>query len=188
MNINIQALKKEEWKRLEKKSVIYVGIYPSSVGNMLIAKTINGVLWVSFCGEEHLDPENIVRMISSKWQRAQLIYAKEKIEEEGTFIESFIKGEKIKKSLNLLPIGTPFQLRVWKTLMDIPRGKTCTYSEIAEKIMKPTAVRATATAIANNPISLLIPCHRVVPVIGGVGKYAWGAEKKQQLLEIEGAL
>lgn len=88
-------------------------------------------------------------------------------------------------SIDFSGFGTPFQQRVWLELLTIPPGKTVSYGEIAKRIGKPKAVRGVASAIANNPISILIPCHRVVPKVGGVGKYRWGTRMKQRLLQRE---
>lgn len=81
--------------------------------------------------------------------------------------------------------GTPFQQKVWKELLKIPRGKTVTYQSVAKKIGKPKAVRAVGSAVGKNPLSLLVPCHRVVHTHGGKVKYGWGAETKLQLLAFE---
>lgn len=81
--------------------------------------------------------------------------------------------------------GTAFQLRVWDTLKKIPLGTTKSYSDIANLIGQPTAVRAVARACATNPIALLVPCHRVVQKIGGLGGYRWGVVRKQALLDLE---
>ncbi len=81
--------------------------------------------------------------------------------------------------------GTAFQLRVWDTLKKIPLGTTKSYSDIANLIGQPTAVRAVARACATNPLALLVPCHRVVPKIGGLGGYRWGVVRKQALLDLE---
>lgn len=81
--------------------------------------------------------------------------------------------------------GTAFQWRVWRALTRIPRGQTRSYAEIARAIGRPSAVRAVARACATNPVTLLVPCHRVVPKGGGVGGYRWGTAVKRQLLEKE---
>ncbi len=81
--------------------------------------------------------------------------------------------------------GTPFQKKVWSSLLKIPKGKIKTYSEVARMIGRPTAVRAVASAIAKNEIGILIPCHRVVPSTGGIGKYRWGSKIKEKLLNSE---
>ena len=81
--------------------------------------------------------------------------------------------------------GTDFQIEVWKALLEIPFGKTSTYSDIAKAINNPRALRAVGTAIGRNPVAILVPCHRVLRSDGGIGGYYWGIEKKKILLEWE---
>lgn len=83
-------------------------------------------------------------------------------------------------------MGTPFQHQVWKALLQIPEGQTRTYSEVASRAGNPKAIRATGTAIGQNPISILIPCHRALPKSGGIGNFLWGTKSKQRLLQSEG--
>ena len=87
---------------------------------------------------------------------------------------------------NIRTLGTPFQAAVWQALLEIPRGSVQTYADIAARIGHPKAVRAVGTAIGANPVSILIPCHRVVPKAGGIGQYHLGANVKSVLLEWEG--
>ena len=84
-------------------------------------------------------------------------------------------------------IGTPFQIKVWKEITNIPKGKTKTYKEIAINIGHPNSARAVANACARNPHPILIPCHRVIRSDGGLGGYSGsgGISQKQKLLEIE---
>lgn len=93
----------------------------------------------------------------------------------------FEKGER--PALHL--IGTEFQVSIWNALQRIPAGKTTTYSQIAEAIGRPKAVRAVGTAIGANPIAYLIPCHRVIRTDGTLGGYRWGLECKIKMLEYE---
>lgn len=88
-------------------------------------------------------------------------------------------------NLKIMLYGTAFQINVWQALLKIQRGVTKTYSDIANDVKSPKATRAIGTAIGANPISLLVPCHRVVPKSGGVGNYYWGSEVKARLLELE---
>ncbi len=83
--------------------------------------------------------------------------------------------------------GTTFQWRVWEALQEIPRGQTRSYGEIAREIGHPSAARAVARACASNPLALVVPCHRVVRVDGGLGGYRWGVERKRELLAREAA-
>lgn len=81
--------------------------------------------------------------------------------------------------------GTAFQQRVWQALRSIPVGETASYREIAERIGKPRAVRAVASACASNPLAVAIPCHRVVRTDGGLAGYRWGIERKRELIARE---
>jgi O-6-methylguanine DNA methyltransferase len=85
----------------------------------------------------------------------------------------------------LKPSGTEFQKSVWRALLEVPFGQQVRYCDIALQIGKLRAARAVGSAIAANPIALLIPCHRVVPSSGGNGKYRWGSERKRVLLDAE---
>ena len=82
--------------------------------------------------------------------------------------------------------GTDFQVHVWNALREIGRGYVCAYSEIAEMINRPDAVRAVGTAVGDNPVSIIVPCHRVVQKDGKLGNYGWGVELKKKLLIKEG--
>ncbi len=81
--------------------------------------------------------------------------------------------------------GTPFQKTIWAQLLQVKTGQTCSYSELAANAGNAKAVRAAASAVANNPISLIVPCHRILPKSGGVGKYLWGSAMKRDLLHHE---
>ena len=83
--------------------------------------------------------------------------------------------------------GTDFQRRVWAALQRIPGGQTCTYTQLAQALGQPRAVRAVASACAANPVAVLVPCHRVLRSDGGLGGYRWGLARKQQLLAQEAA-
>ena len=84
--------------------------------------------------------------------------------------------------------GTPFQRRVWEELRSIPRGTTVTYAELAARVGRPGAARAVGAAVARNPISVVVPCHRVVGSDGSLTGYAGGLERKRALLQLEGVL
>jgi len=86
---------------------------------------------------------------------------------------------------NLHIIGSPFQIKVWRALLQIKAGQVVTYSDVATEIDQPSSVRAVGTAIGRNPISFLIPCHRVVKKSGGLGGYHWGFSIKKNLLTFE---
>lgn len=105
-----------------------------------------------------------------------------------TYTSRDMTYEELRKFQKIGLVGTPFQAAVWQALAQIPPNTRQTYSDIARQINRPTALRAVGTAIGVNPISILIPCHRVVPKAGGLGNYYWGPEIKEALLDLESSL
>lgn len=100
-------------------------------------------------------------------------------------VEEYLKGERTSFKLVLDIKGTDFQLRVWNELLRIPYGKTCSYKDIAQSISNEKAVRAVGTANGRNPLSLIIPCHRVIGSNGTLTGYAGGLKVKEKLLKLE---
>ncbi len=100
----------------------------------------------------------------------------------------YASGEPVSFSDGLdLEQGTPFQRRVWRTLMEIPRGETRSYGWVAERIGRRGAARAVGQAVGANPLAIVVPCHRVVGSDGGLGGYGGGRALKEKLLRLEGA-
>lgn len=102
-------------------------------------------------------------------------------------LDEYFSGRRQQFELPLAPRGTAFQQQVWQALQRIPYGRTCSYSDLAGEIGRPQAVRAVGTANGANPISIIIPCHRVIGRDGSLTGYAGGLPRKQLLLELEGA-
>ncbi|MCM1111350.1 MAG: methylated-DNA--[protein]-cysteine S-methyltransferase [Clostridium sp.] len=100
-------------------------------------------------------------------------------------LRRYFDGELRELNIPLRPAGTEFRQQVWEALLDIPYGTTATYTDVAVAVGKPSGARAVATAIADNPISIFIPCHRVVGSNGKITGYAGGAEAKRHLIELE---
>ena len=103
-------------------------------------------------------------------------------------LAAFFAGASSGRGAPAIPLdlrGTSFQEAVWNALLDIPHGATRTYAEIADAVGKPAAVRAVGSAIGRNPVSVLVPCHRVVRTGGGLGGYGGGLWRKQYLLDLE---
>ncbi len=96
-------------------------------------------------------------------------------------------GADARRARALHLIGAPFQIKVWEALLTIPSGQVTTYSEIAQAIGNPRAVRAVGTAVGRNPVSWLIPCHRALRKSGGLGGYHWGLPVKRAMLAWEAA-
>ncbi|MBW2267091.1 MAG: methylated-DNA--[protein]-cysteine S-methyltransferase [Deltaproteobacteria bacterium] len=100
-------------------------------------------------------------------------------------IVEYLNGKRLDFDLVLDPLGTPFQRKVWDALLEIPYGETCSYRDIAKRIRMPNAVRAVGTANGANPLSLVVPCHRVINSGGGLGGYGGGLALKRRLLAME---
>lgn len=156
---------------------------------ILVAETKDGICAILFGNYEDALLSELASIFPNK------IINKRKNKTPNTII-NFIDGigEYNPKYQNHLPInlppldfqtGTNFQQSVWMALLKIPRGITITYKELAEKIGKPKAWRAVASACGHNNIGFLVPCHRVISSSGEIGKYRWGTELKQKFLEME---
>jgi methylated-DNA-[protein]-cysteine S-methyltransferase len=102
-------------------------------------------------------------------------------------LEQYFAGERTTFDLPLAPRGTPFQLEVWAALAEIPYGDTASYRDIAERIGRPTSTRAVGAANGRNPLSIVVPCHRVIGADGSLTGYGWGVERKVWLLDHERA-
>jgi methylated-DNA-[protein]-cysteine S-methyltransferase len=102
-------------------------------------------------------------------------------------LDEYFEGSRRTFDLPLAPTGTPFQRRVWDELARIPRGTTVTYGELAARAGRPGAARAVGAAVARNPISVVVPCHRVIGADGTLTGYAGGVGRKSYLLALEGA-
>ena len=102
-------------------------------------------------------------------------------------LAEYFAGERTRFDLELAPAGTPFQLEVWEALRRIPYGGTRSYGELAAELGRPGSARAVGAANARNPISIVVPCHRVVGSAGALTGYAGGVEAKRALLDLERA-
>ena len=100
-------------------------------------------------------------------------------------LAGYFSGERRDFDLRLDPVGTPFQLEVWRALRDVPHGRTVTYGQQAARIGRPSAVRAVGAANGRNPLIIVVPCHRVVGADGALTGYAGGLEAKRWLLDLE---
>jgi methylated-DNA-[protein]-cysteine S-methyltransferase len=100
-------------------------------------------------------------------------------------LNEFFAGKRKTFDLPLAPVGTDFQKRVWEELVGIPYGETVSYAELAKRIGREGAARAVGRANATNPIAIVVPCHRVIGADGSLTGYAYGVERKRQLLEFE---
>lgn len=149
------------------------------LGTMTAAATDAGLAGLWFDGQQH-HPGDLDAPLQpdQRWLKATAIA-----------VERYFQGDpQPLRDLALDLHGTPFQRAVWQQLLALPKGGTTTYGEIAGRVGSPAAVRAAGAAIGRNPVSVLVPCHRVVGRDGSLTGYAGGLDRKQALLQHEGAL
>jgi len=151
------------------------------LGWLLIANTTKGVCAVSL-GDT---PQELVGWLEAEFPRAEITEDSKDSQSYAAQVLSYLRGEQPHCDLPVDVQATAFQRMVWQELRRIPYGAIRSYSEIAEAIGQPSAVRAVARACATNPVSLVVPCHRVVRKTGNLGGYRWGLQRKRALLELE---
>ncbi len=154
----------------------------SSLGAVLVAATAKGVCAV-FLGD---DPDALARALQDRFPRADLRAADPAFDAWVAKVVALVEKPAGTLDLPLDLRGTAFQVRVWEALTRIPAGATATYTEVAERIGRPTAARAVAQACGANPVAVAIPCHRVVRTDESLSGYRWGIERKAALLAREG--
>jgi AraC family transcriptional regulator of adaptative response/methylated-DNA-[protein]-cysteine methyltransferase len=162
-------------------TTIKFAIGECSLGAILVASSEHGVCAIFLDN----DPEKLVQDLQDAFPNAQLIGANQEYETLVTRVVGFVEAPSLGLDLPLDIRGTAFQQRVWQALRAIPAGTTVSYSDIAQLIGSPKAVRAVAGACAANTIAVAIPCHRVVRNDGALSGYRWGVERKRALLDLE---
>lgn len=153
-----------------------------SLGSILVARSNRGVCAI-FIGD---DPDRLARELQDRFPHARLVGSDPEFEQLVAQVVGFVEAPRLGLDLPLDVRGTAFQQRVWQAMREIPAGETLSYTELAERIGAPKAVRAVAAACAANLLAVAIPCHRVVRHDGALSGYRWGVERKRALLQREG--
>lgn len=163
--------------------MIYTSTYTSPIGDILLASQNNELIGLWFKGQKYY-MNYLKEEIEEKNDEETLMKAKK-------WLDRYFKGEKPSiKELSLNPDGSEFRKKVWQILCEIPYGQTLTYKEIALKLAKENGLnsmsaQAVGSAVGYNPISIIIPCHRVIGSNGKLTGYAGGLDKKEYLLKLE---
>ncbi len=165
-------------------ATIHFAVGQCALGAILVAQSARGVCAI-FLGD---DPAQLLDDLQDQFANAELIGADSRFEQLIAQVVGFVERPALGLNLPLDVQGTAFQERVWQALREVPAGQRVSYTDIAERIGAPKAVRAVALACAANRIAVAIPCHRVVRRDGDLSGYRWGVERKRQLLERETAL
>jgi AraC family transcriptional regulator of adaptative response/methylated-DNA-[protein]-cysteine methyltransferase len=179
-----ESMSPGEWKTGGEGLTVYYGFHPSPFGSALIMATDRGLCGLAFAdsGGERAALDDM----RSRWPKAR--YQEDSARTVVYAQRIFDSGQwKADTPLRVVLIGTDFEIRVWETLLKIPLGRATTYSDIARKIERPKASRAVGAAVGKNPISFVVPCHRVVGKSGALTGYHWGLTRKRAMLGWEAA-
>lgn len=177
--INIESMTPGEFKYGGKSLDIKYCFAESPFGKMIIASTSKGVCHISF----HDDRKQALIELKKILPNADYHQVSDKFQQN--VLSIFQKDWTSLSEIKLHLLSTPFQLKVWESLLKIPEGKLTSYGSIAEKIGNPKAARAVGTAIGNNPVAFLIPCHRIIQSSGNIGDYRWGKTRKSAMIAWE---
>jgi AraC family transcriptional regulator of adaptative response/methylated-DNA-[protein]-cysteine methyltransferase len=168
---------------MNQTDVLNYASLSTAIGTLLVVGSAKGLRALRLVDGERLDA--VLDKVREDNPHAELADDAKAIRPLLRQIEAVIGGRQAAAKVPLDMRGTSFQKRVWQALVRVPWGKTATYSELARKMGSPRAVRAVASACARNPVTFIVPCHRIVRKGGGLGGYYWGREIKRELLERE---
>ena len=179
--INIEGMTPGEYKNGGEQLQINYSFAETPFGNIIVASTAKGICHLAFADDE----KDALKQLHFQFPKAQFRQVVDTIQQNALFI--FTQDWKDLSKIKLHLKGTAFQIKVWEALLKIPMGDVSTYSGIANKINNPSASRAVGTAIGDNPVAFLIPCHRVIRSTGEFGQYHWGSVRKTAMIGWEAA-
>ncbi|WP_425084874.1 bifunctional helix-turn-helix domain-containing protein/methylated-DNA--[protein]-cysteine S-methyltransferase [Ruegeria profundi] len=175
-----ESMSPGEYARKGAGLTVYWGWFDCPFGQALVMGTDKGICGIAFGAET--GEAAAMEDMTARWPKANFVEDTEKLR---PWVEASFGANRSETPLHL--IGSPLQIKVWEALMHIPSGQVTTYSEIAQRVGSPQAVRAVGTAVGRNPVSWLIPCHRALRKSGGLGGYHWGLPVKRAMLAYEAA-
>ena len=179
--VSTEAVTPGQYKAQGEGIEIRWGVHDSPFGECLLAETDRGICHLSFSdGDSAPNLERLRR----DWRRSRLV--EDRAATLATCRRVFVE-EPPERPLPLLLKGTNFQIKVWNALLRVPEGALLSYSDLAGHVCTPRATRAVASAVGANPVSYLIPCHRVLRKTGALGGYAWGTTRKRAMIGWEAA-
>jgi AraC family transcriptional regulator of adaptative response/methylated-DNA-[protein]-cysteine methyltransferase len=180
--ITTEAMTPGEAKRKGHGVDMNYGFGITPFGDALLAWTNRGISFLGFCHEQ--GQQHIWSQFNDQWPDACL--SEDNVSANIKLAEVFAETEH--KNLKIWLRGSPFQLRVWEALLSLPIGTHCTYGQLASFTGNDRASRAIGSAVGRNPVSWLIPCHRVITGLGTMGGYRWGIHTKQAMIGYEAAV
>ena len=174
-----EAMSPGEWKKGGEGMMLRYGFHPSPFGMAVVITSERGLAGLAFADEGEEMPA--LADMQRRWPLATYI---ESFAETSPFAKRIFDSTQWRadQPLRVVLIGTDFEVRVWETLLKIPMGRASTYSDVASKINSPKASRAVGAAVVRNPISFVVPCHRVLGKSGALTGYHWGITRKRAML------
>ncbi|MFI5137266.1 MAG: bifunctional helix-turn-helix domain-containing protein/methylated-DNA--[protein]-cysteine S-methyltransferase [Sphingobacteriales bacterium] len=179
--MTIEGMTPAEYKNGGRSLFINYSFAGSPFGDIIVASTPKGICYMAFAGEK----TEAFGSLQAQFPNAQFTQIVDQAQQNALFI--FKKDWSQLSDIKLHLKGTSFQLKVWEALLDIPLGGLSTYSSVAAAIQQPKASRAVGSAVGDNPVAFLIPCHRVIKSTGETGQYHWGATRKSAIIGWEAA-
>lgn len=179
--ISIEGMTPGEYKNGGEKLNINYSFAETPFGNIIVASTAKGICHLAFADDE----TDALLQLKARFPKALFKQMVDTIQQNALFI--FTQDWKNLSQIKLHLKGTAFQLKVWEALLKIPMGSLSAYSSVAEKINNAKASRAVGSAIGDNPVAFLIPCHRVIQSTGAFGQYHWGSTRKAAMIGWEAA-
>ena len=179
--INIEGMTPGEYKNGGQNLSINYSFAESPFGNILVASTLRGICYMSFADDEM----QALQGLQNRFPNASYRQMVDLLQQNVLYIFTHDWGKLHQIKLHLK--GTEFQLKVWEALLKIPMGRLSTYGSIARQIERPRASRAVGSAVGDNPVAFLIPCHRVIQSTGVFGQYHWGNIRKTAMIGWEAA-
>ncbi len=180
--IRVEGMTPGEYKNGGAGLNVRYSFHPTPLGRILTASTGKGLCFMGFADEEVAALNELKALFpQAKWEEGADVHQQQAL-------HFFEPDRGSQGELKLYLKGTDFQLKVWEALLKIPEGCLVTYGDIAREIGRPQANRAVGTAVGSNPVSLWIPCHRVIRSTGLIGDYHWGSFRKMALIARESSI
>ena len=180
--IKVEGMTPGEYKNGGGQLHINYSFAETPFGPVIVASTTKGICYMAFADE---DQHDAFAQLQKHFPNAHFTLFLDRIQQNAIFIftQDWTKLDQIKLHLK----GTPFQLKVWETLLKVPVGSLTTYGSLAGSLQSPGASRAVGSAVGDNPVAFLIPCHRVIRSTGEIGQYHWGSDRKNAIIGWEAA-
>jgi AraC family transcriptional regulator of adaptative response/methylated-DNA-[protein]-cysteine methyltransferase len=179
--VSHEAMTPGDYKRRGEGLEMSYGFHACPFGEALLIATERGVAGLAFVDEDKGQTrQDALADMMQRWPKARYVEAPQKTAPHARQV--FASEWNRDKPVRLVMIGTDFDIRVWETLLKIPMGRAVSYTDIARHIGSPSASRAVGSAVGRNPISFVVPCHRVLRGDGSLGGYHWGLTRKRALI------